>query len=124
MHRARLDGWPRAISEPHGSPGDANGSRECATDDRLRIVRRHADILLAHWASRPYGLARFEILIAKPIVRFGRLDLYRDFGSCRINHRAFPSDAVRRKPPFLRMRPHGRLVRCDIDAIDLVISHE
>jgi hypothetical protein len=29
------------------SPGDANGSRECAPDDRLRIVRSRCTALLA-----------------------------------------------------------------------------
>jgi len=40
----------------HGSPSDATGSRECAPDDRLRIVRggalRHVSALLIP-LSRP-----------------------------------------------------------------------
>ena len=39
----RLEGWPSV--GPHGSPGDTNGSRERAPDDRLRIVRRRANLL-------------------------------------------------------------------------------
>jgi hypothetical protein len=30
------------------SPGDANGSRECAPDDRLRIIRSRCSASLAH----------------------------------------------------------------------------
>jgi hypothetical protein len=46
LGRARVAGtWSRALwpSRPGDAvqrfPGDANGSRECAPDDRLRIVR-------------------------------------------------------------------------------------
>src|SRR5450755_2532934 len=39
----RNGGWgrTRVPDAVQRSPGDANGSRECAPDDRLRIVRSH-----------------------------------------------------------------------------------
>src|SRR6266480_5448447 len=35
-----MDEAEKPAPRPRGSPGDANGSRERAPDDRLRIVRR------------------------------------------------------------------------------------
>ena len=43
----------RHDARPQGAPGDANGSRERALDDRLRIVRRRAPFANGLAEARP-----------------------------------------------------------------------
>jgi hypothetical protein len=59
----RLEGSRR----PHGSPGDANGSRECAPDDRLRVVHRHSALTAMPLAGFQIHMSCVDVYGPRPI---------------------------------------------------------